>query len=85
MPEPVEPPEVYHHKEDGHHDGGRGEEFPENDDLFDRLEMVDIGRNNQKNRSRRSPNQISEIGDVGPQETWSFIFVAINPTSCCFK
>ena len=55
VPEPVEPSEVNHHKEDGHHDGGGGEEFPEDDDLFDRFEMVDIGRNDQQNRSRSQP------------------------------
>jgi len=37
MPESVKPTQVNHHKENGHRDGGGGEEFPKDDNLFDRL------------------------------------------------
>src|SRR4030042_2152960 len=56
VPDPVEPAEVNNHKENGHDDRGGGNKFSEDDDFLDRLELVDIGRDNQKQgRGRPAP------------------------------
>ena len=64
VPETVEPSEIDHDKEDGHRDGGGSEEFPKDDNLFDRLEMIDVSGNDQQDGSGSRSDQIRKIGNV---------------------
>lgn len=57
-------PHVHHDEQHAHDDCADGEEFPEDDHPLERLVVVEIGRQNQHDRTGGHPDQIRELRDV---------------------
>jgi hypothetical protein len=64
VPKAIKPAEVRKDKEQGHCDGRGCKKLPEDDDLFNGSKMVDIGRDNKKDRGSRYAYEIREIGNI---------------------
>ena len=84
VPEAVRAADIDDHEQQAHDDGADGQQFAVDDDLADRLPVVDVGRNDQHHGGRRHADQEREVADVetpahlvahrgehpGPTATW---------------
>ncbi len=64
MPEAVRPADVDQHEEQTHDDGAHREEFPVDDDLPDRLPVIDVCGDDEHDRRRGDSHEEGEVADV---------------------
>ena len=64
VPEALRVPDVDEHEEHAHDDGAHREQLAEDDDLADRLPVVDVGGDDEHHRCSRHSHQEREVADV---------------------
>jgi hypothetical protein len=64
VPEAVGAADVHEDEQQAHHDRADGQQFPVDDDLANRLPVVDVRRDHQDDGRRRDADEEREVADV---------------------